>query len=582
MADGFDPSEPTGNAPITSDTGGGGGILDWLSGALGAVGTGAGDALGGLGTWLSNPANMSLLTGAIGGLAPGLGALLSGGNMGGVNTTGTANTQTTNQNIGLSQQDQNFMNLMNSLQSGTNFQNQTQNQTGMNTTNQNMTGGMNQSQSGGFNQAQNTGFNQAQTGGMNQSQTGGFNNAQTGGFGQQQTGGMTSATTGGMNQAQTGGQTGRQVQTLNTQMTPTMAPEAAAAGQQISGALTGQLPTAQNLWGQGANLMQQLLPQAQNLLKGMGGPGAIPIPTMDLIKQAFEPMVGDIADQAITAARNRGFGGGADLLGGAASPLAGRALANIPGQEAAAYIQASQQVPWLNAQIQNMQNQGLLQALQGGAAFGQQMMNPAQTTIGQNLGLMNAYPVGQSQTGTNTTDTSGTNFSNTSGTNFGNTTGTNFGNTSGTNFSNASGTNFGNTTGTNFQNASGTGFGNTSGTNFGNTTGTNFQDTNSQSLQNMINNMSGTGGFTNTGQQMNTGTQSNTGQTANFGAGTQNTQSNQLQTQTQPLGSLIGTTVAGGLGGLSGANQTNLSNTQNAAFLNTLAGMMGKSGATNV
>lgn len=58
-----------------------------------------------------------------------------------------------------------------------------------------------------------------------------------------------------------------------------------------------------------------------------------------LIEQAFQPQLGNIATQAIEAARQRGFAGGAELLNQApAGALAGPALADLQGQMAQAKL----------------------------------------------------------------------------------------------------------------------------------------------------------------------------------------------------------------------------------------------------
>lgn len=604
---GYDPNNP-GSAPFSGTTAIPPGTVD------------GGDFFGDLSAWLFGGGNpnqispaLSGILGAIGGFAPVLGPILAGGVTG--NQSGEVNQTGSNQFTGqtTSAQQSNFNNLLNQLLSGTNFQNSVQNQQGMTQQNTSQTGGFNQAQTGGFGQQQAGGFNQAQTGGFNQAQTGGMTQAQQGGFGQQQFGGMTQNQLGGFSQAQTGGfgqqqaggfgqqqmggfdqattggMTQEAIQRLNQMMTPIMMPEAQAAGSAAAGALAGLLPEAQGLWGQGADFMRQLGPMMLQALAGGGN--AIPAATPEMIRAAFEPFIGDIGDQAITAARNRGFAGGADLLGGAATPLAARALANVPGQQAQALLQYNMQIPLMNAQIQQM----LMQGFQGAAGVGNSMMNPLAQAIGQQIGLVSAYPTGQALTGENTTSTTGTNFGNTTGTNYGNTTGTNysntsgtnFGNTTGTNFNDVSGTNFGNTTGTNFNNVSGTNFGNTSGTNFGNTSGTNFgnvsgtnfqnaagtnyADTNSIALQNLINTLNQQGGFNQMGQTTQQGQNTQTGITNQSGQ-SNNTMNQTSNSQQQiPMASLIGTglgnAAAGGLSGI--INQQNANN-QNNSFVNLL------------
>lgn len=253
----------------------------------------------------------------------------------------------------------------------------------------------------------------------------------------------------------------------NTTQTPLMDPASRYAGGQAQGGLQTMGQYAPGLYGQGAGLLggpgaalalgmnpaqmaqggllgalggylgqgppgapgimglpgaPQLggLPGAPGLTAaGMGGlpssPGLVSPDKVDmagmqeLVRKAYDPMVAGIADQAIEAARNAGFAGGADLLGGAASPLAAKALQNVPGQEAGSLLQLMQTLPLNNAQIAQMMNQAIVgkygadvsaYGAQANAAnaynnalaniFGTQM----QGALGQNQTLANLYNTG--------------------------------------------------------------------------------------------------------------------------------------------------------------------------------------------
>lgn len=158
----------------------------------------------------------------------------------------------------------------------------------------------------------------------------------------------TSATTQTGNTSQTGFQNGTS--------TPTLNPNAQAAIDRLNGMLTNT-GGADGAYNSGLSMLMELAkgqmasgsastPVRPNTTPSPAGVTGFPteLPTAynaglgNLIKQAFGSMTGDIASSAITNARNRGFAGGADLLGTAAAPIAGQALAEVPAQEAKAYL----------------------------------------------------------------------------------------------------------------------------------------------------------------------------------------------------------------------------------------------------
>ena len=190
-------------------------------------------------------------------------------------------------------------------------------------------------------------------------------------------------------------------------------PTAQRAIQAQQGQALGYMqPGANQLWntgtglmnqlGQGQNPMQQqqqsilaaLAPQAANMASGNM---QIPPQLQALVKQAYQPYVGDIAQQAIESARNRGFAGGAELLNtGPAGAIAGPALANAAGMEAQSLLQAMLQFPQASANIAGAYNQPINQM----AGIAGQSMAPQQAQA-QGYGQMfSAYPYGQTQTNT--------------------------------------------------------------------------------------------------------------------------------------------------------------------------------------
>jgi hypothetical protein len=146
----------------------------------------------------------------------------------------------------------------------------------------------------------------------------------------------------------------------------------------------------------------------------------------NLIKQAFGSFVGDLGSNAITNARQRGFAGGADLLGSAAAPMMGQTLAQVPSMQAKAYLdhvlqaysEESQNAARESGAYTNAQN-AATNALGPGIAkynadinkYGidrsadtaqmgqtasllQMMMDPQQKLMANNIGFLNAIPHG--------------------------------------------------------------------------------------------------------------------------------------------------------------------------------------------
>lgn len=161
---------------------------------------------------------------------------------------------------------------------------------------------------------------------------------------------------------------------------------------------------------------EQILNQLLQATQGNLSPGLL-----RLIEQSFQPQMGNIATQAIEAARQRGFAGGAELLNQApAGALAGPALADLQGQMAQAKLGL---IPMLGqaagaystpaalrlagtSQLLNL-NQNIMQALMGAGQQGIQnrlgFMGAATGQLGTQGNLGN---VGRLNTGTTTQTTS--------------------------------------------------------------------------------------------------------------------------------------------------------------------------------
>lgn len=294
--------------------------------------------------------------------------------------------------------------------------------------------------------------NQTNTGNLsgynNQDLTGVTNTNQTG-F-SNQTGGATQNQTGTSNQTGYSNTTG----TSNQSQTPTLDPRASSAADRLTSLLSGGFGgSAEGMYNDALSLMRSLALQGGGATAARpntsptpaavtGFPDQLPT-TIDpalaaLVKQANQTMVGDIASQAITGARERGFAGGASLLNEAASPVASGALAAVPAAEAKqlldmmlnSYIaqgnvaaqRAAAQAGALNAatnalgpgvQAYGAELNAGNQRIANQASLLQAMMSPQQQLINANLGLMNALPHGTNISGTQTNNTisgqSGTN-----------------------------------------------------------------------------------------------------------------------------------------------------------------------------
>jgi hypothetical protein len=188
---------------------------------------------------------------------------------------------------------------------------------------------------------------------------------------------------------------------------PNMSPNQKALSAQTGQALGAMQPGAQNLWNAGSGLMGQLAGQTspmqqqqQSILAALAPQAAnmasgnmqIPPALQALVKQAYDPYIGDIAEQAINSARNRGFSGGADLLQqGPAGAIAGPALARAAGMQAQSLLDAMLKFPQASANIAGAYNQPINQAT--GIAQGAMAPQLSQVTGLQNM--FNSYPMGQ-------------------------------------------------------------------------------------------------------------------------------------------------------------------------------------------
>ena len=192
---------------------------------------------------------------------------------------------------------------------------------------------------------------------------------------------------------------------------PYMTTAQKALGTQTQGALSYMQPGANQLFGTGTGLLNQLgsqtnplqqqqqsilsalTPTAQNLASGNM---QIPPALQQLIQQAYQPYVSSIDQQAIEAARNQGFAGGADLLTqGPGQVLAGQALANLPGMEANSLLQAMTQFPQAAANIAGSYNQPLNQL----NTVANSALAPQQAQVQGYGSLFGNYPVGKTYTG---------------------------------------------------------------------------------------------------------------------------------------------------------------------------------------
>lgn len=127
-----------------------------------------------------------------------------------------------------------------------------------------------------------------------------------------------------------------------------------------------------------------LLPSTYALMNtaARAGQGNLPL-TPELarmVEEAFTPQLGDVATRAIESARQRGFAGGADLLGQAPGAIAGPALSDIQGQIAREKLNLALALPKLQSDLVG----------QAGNVMGQYSTPAAVRLSGlNNLGLLN-------------------------------------------------------------------------------------------------------------------------------------------------------------------------------------------------
>lgn len=169
----------------------------------------------------------------------------------------------------------------------------------------------------------------------------------------------------------------------------TLDPAAQAAMDRLNAQLGRNDAGAQGAYNSGLSMLEQLAQgQMGKMTNGSGAsslesPSTTPTPSAtgnfpggpptdynagigNLIKQAFGSFTGDLASNAITSARNRGFAGGADLLGTAAAPMMGQTLAQVPAMEAKAYLDHVLQAYDLESQNAGRVSSANAQALNAG------------------------------------------------------------------------------------------------------------------------------------------------------------------------------------------------------------------------
>lgn len=121
-------------------------------------------------------------------------------------------------------------------------------------------------------------------------------------------------------------------------ITPNLSPQ-----QKQTGALAEQSLGQMNQFAQGTSPLQQM---QMSLLQALASGQGLPPGYAQLVEQAFQPQMGNIATQAIESARRRGFAGGAELLQqGPAGAIAGPMLADLQGQMAQAKLGLMQSLP---------------------------------------------------------------------------------------------------------------------------------------------------------------------------------------------------------------------------------------------
>lgn len=165
--------------------------------------------------------------------------------------------------------------------------------------------------------------------------------------------------------------------------------------QETTRAVAQSTPQEQALYAQALSTLAQLQGVAFNsdLQKTISalarGELNVAPSTVKSVTDAFTQAAGDIAENAIEDARNRGFAGGADLLQSAAAPLASRGLANVHSQVADAILKLGMGMPALAGQLSGQQTQNAMAPMSAIGSllnFGQQER-------------FNAAPVFQTQTG---------------------------------------------------------------------------------------------------------------------------------------------------------------------------------------
>lgn len=139
---------------------------------------------------------------------------------------------------------------------------------------------------------------------------------------------------------------------------------------------------------QAFSMGQQPLQQAQGLLQNPQIPPAL----SQLVEQAFQPQMGNIATGAIESARRRGFAGGAELLNtGPGGAIAGPALSDLQGQMAMAKLNLYNQ--W----IQNLLGAGYAGRSLGQGFQGSQVTQAPRPTLLQTLGQLGPVLQGAGQ-----------------------------------------------------------------------------------------------------------------------------------------------------------------------------------------
>ena len=169
--------------------------------------------------------------------------------------------------------------------------------------------------------------------------------------------------------------------------------------QEVTRAVQQSSPQEQQLFAQAVQTLQQVQQMSfnQDLQATISAlaRGELPInqSTVQQVTQTFGKAAGDIAEAAIEQARQRGFAGGAELLGSAAGPLASRGLANLSSDVANAILNLSLGLPQMASGLQGQQISQALAPL---------------SQIGQLLGIgqqerFNAAPQFLTQTGPQST-----------------------------------------------------------------------------------------------------------------------------------------------------------------------------------